>query len=67
MADWQWRVEQREQAEDHLYEVIQGDTRTFTDQEDKLESHRQQIRELDKQIQQAQNALDAYLGDLEIV
>jgi hypothetical protein len=40
--------------------------KTFTDQEDKLELSRQQILELDTQTQRAQNALDAYLGDLEI-
>jgi chromosome segregation ATPase len=61
------RIRQNMQTIDRNTDLYARYLKTFTDQEDKLESHRQQIRDLDKQIQQAQNALDAYLGDLELV
>jgi hypothetical protein len=60
------RIRENMRSIDRTTDLYARYLKTFTDQEDKLEASRKQIRELDTQIQQAQNGLDAYLVDLEI-
>jgi hypothetical protein len=62
----QGRIRENMKSIDRNTDLYSRYVKKFTEQEDQIERYRGQVRELDEQIQRAQNALDAFLSNLEL-
>jgi hypothetical protein len=60
------RIRQNMQTIDRTTDLYIRYVKKFTEQEDQIERFRTQVRDLDEQLQRAQNSLDAYLSNLEL-